>query len=371
MALINQLDEPAATRALHEWLPKQLPGATDVAVTNLDIPASSGLSMTTILFDARWTQGGEQTTARLVARLEPTGPSLFPDPDLEREFRLLNALQERTEIPLPTVRWVETDASILGAPFLIMDRVDGRVPGDDPPFVTEGWVVDLPPAGRGALFDNTLVVLDQLQRVDVDALDLRFLDQPELGRTGTEQQIGWWRRTYDWAVADGASSPTIDAALAWVTENRPEDDALSLSWGDSRLGNVIFADDQSVAAVLDWEIAGLASPQQDLGWFVLFIRYYSEGIGVPLLEGIPTRDEAVARWEELTGRRAADIDYHEAFAALRLAIIMFRLGQLMIAGGALPADNPMPYSNPASHLLARMLDLPEPEGASANFIGNR
>lgn len=372
MALINQLDETATRAALSAWLPTRLPGASDVELTDLTIPKSSGLSMTTILFGARWTQSGEKVEAQLVARVEPTGPSLFPHPDLEREFRLLDALVKGTDIPLPTMRWLETDRSVLGAPFLVMDRVDGLVPGDDPPFVTDGWVVDLAPAQRSALFDNTLVVLDQLQRVDIDALGLRFLDEPELGATGNEQQIGWWRRMYDWALADeGTPSPTLEAAFDWAAANRPADDAIAVSWGDSRLGNVMFGDDQRIVAVLDWEMSGLADPQSDLGWFLLFIRYYSEGIGVPLLEGIPTREQAIAHWEELTGRTATDVDYHEKFAALRLGVIMYRLGQLMIAGGALPPGNPMPISNPASHLLARMLDLPAPEGDSANFVGNR
>ena len=370
MALINKLDQETTLAALQRWLPGKIDGASDVEISDLEIPHSSGMSMTTVLFTAQWTADAKQARAELVARVEPTGTSLFEHPDLEREYALLTPLSRETDLPIPTTRWLETDTSILGARFMVMDRVRGQVPADDPPFVTEGWVVDLQPAQREALFDNALQVLAELQALDHEKLGLEFLSDDRFGPTGARQQIGWWRRMYEW-TADGALSPTLDAAFAWADDHCPADDTLALNWGDCRLGNIMYADDQSIAAVLDWEMATIASPQNDLGWFVLFLRYYSEGIGVAPLEGTPSRAQAIARWEQLTGRTAGDIDYYETFAAIRLAVILMRLGSLMIEAGALPPDNPMPISNPASQMLARMLDLPAPEGASTNFVGNR
>lgn len=370
MAIINQLDEQATTATLRDWLAGRITDASDVEITALSIPQSSGMSMTTVLFTAAWTRAGERESADLVARVEPTGSSLFENPDVEREYALLDALSSNTDLPLPPVRYLETDPAVLGGRFMVMDRARGQVPADDPPFVSEGWVLDLEPAQRGELFDNALQAIAKVAALDPQALGLGFLDDERLGPPGIGQQIGFWERMYEWTAA-GSPSPTLDAAFAWAHEHVPADDALALNWGDCRLGNIMYAEDRSISAILDWEMASIASPQNDLGWFVLFLRYYSDGIGVAPIDGAPTRAEAVARWEELTGRTAPDIDFYEGFAAIRLAVIIMRLGSLMIAAGALPEDNPMPISNPASQLLARMLELPPPDGESTNFVGRR
>jgi aminoglycoside phosphotransferase (APT) family kinase protein len=118
-------------------------------------------------------------------------------------------------------------------------------------------------------------------------------------------------------------------------------------------------------------MVSVGSPELELGWWLFLLRHHTEGIGAPLPPGFPDRDAFIARYEELTGHRVKHIDFYEAFAALRLSILMLRAGQLMIAGGALPPDNPMPFSNPASQLLAKLLGLPAPAGVATSFVGNR
>jgi aminoglycoside phosphotransferase (APT) family kinase protein len=371
MALLNKLDAEAATRQLGAWLAGKLPDAEEVAVSDVKIPQSAGMSMTTILFDATCREGGEEKVMHLVARVAPETPGVFKDPDLAREFRVIRALGESTPVEVPTARWLEEDPSVLGSPFVVSDRAYGEVPSDDPPYVVEGWVLELDPADRGKLYENTLQVIKQIHAVDWNALGLDFLDESRFGELGIDQQIGHWEDFYAWAHA-GQPSPTIDAALEWAKENKPSGEDLVLNWGDPRIGNVMFdPSDLTPQAVLDWEMATIASPEMDLGWFVFFVRYYSEGIGVEIPAGLQTGEELVARYEEITGREVKHVAYYEAFAALRLAILMMRAGQLMIAGGALPPDNPMPFSNPASQLLAKLLGLPAPAGEATSFVGNR
>ncbi|MEV4422872.1 phosphotransferase family protein [Patulibacter sp. NPDC049589] len=371
MAVLNHLDETATRATLTRWLATRLDGASTVEIPAISIPASAGMSMTTILFSVTYDVEGIRHELDLVARVTPATPGIFREPDLGEEFALLTAIAAHTAVPVPRVRWLEEDPALLGGPFLVMDRVDGQVPGDDPPFVTEGWVVDLAPADRGRLFDNALRALAELHTADPGVLGVEFLDKSEDRRPGLQQQLVEWRQFYDW-TAEAGRIENIERAYEWLDAHRPEgDDELVLCWGDARLGNVIFGADQSVAAVLDWEMATIASPQLDLGWFVLFVRYYSEGIGVPLMEGLPDREAVIARYRELTGRSAADVDYYERFAAYRLAIIMARIGGLMISGGALPADSAMAANNPASQVLARLFGLPAPEGAEANYVGHR
>ena len=373
MAILNTLDEASAKTALETWLACMLPAADDVAISDLSIPQSAGMSMTTILFGASWIENGNSVTAELVARVAPPQPGVFMDPDLEKEFTLLSSLAERTALAVPKALWYEKDPAVLGSEFVVFERAHGDVPPDDPPYVLEGWVLDLEPNRRGALYDRAVDVVAEVAAVDWQALGLgELLDKPQYGPTGIDQQLGYWEDFYRWASRDGKSSPTVEAALQWAKANKPEGEDLTLNWGDARIGNIMYRpDDLSVAAVLDWEMACIASPEMDLGWLILLVRYYSEGIGVPIPDGLPDGQALIAAWERATGRAARHVAFYEAFAALRLSIIMVRAGNLLISVGAFPADHPMPVSNPASQLLATLLDLPAPQGESASYVEAR
>ena len=285
----------------------------------------------------------------------------------------MKILGENTSLAVPKARWYESDRSVLGAEFLVVDRAYGDVPADDPPYVVQGWVLDLEPGRRGALYDHAVEVINTVQAVDWRALGLdSVLDKPQYGARGLDQQIGYWEALYNWASRDGRSSPTVEAALEWAKANKPEGESLTLNWGDARIGNIMYnPKDLSVEAVLDWEMATIASPEMELGWLILLVRYYSEGIGVPIPEGLPTGAELVEAWEQATGRTARHVAYYEAFAALRLSILMVRAGNMLIAAGAFPPEHPMPVSNPASQLLAKLLDLPAPQGESTSFVEAR
>ncbi len=372
MALSNKTDPQAATRNLTAWLAAKLDGARGVGVSSLQIPSASGLSYETILFDASWRDtAGSERHERLVARVQPIGSGVFPEKTLETEYRVMKALGEHTTVPVPHVRWMDHDASVLGAPFAVMGRVDGRVPADDPPFTATGWVLEMDPAAQAKMVDNGLAVVARIHGVDWRSLGLDFLSRPSLGESPLDQQIAWWKRCFEWA-AEGESNPTVETAFQWVCEHRPKDtEPVVLNWGDARIGNMIFPDDLSVAAVLDWEMVCLASPELDLGWWLFLLRHHTEGIGMPLPPGFPSREQMCARYAELSGHAVRHIDFYEAYAALRLSILMHRAGNIMIAAGLLPPDAPMKLSNPASQLLAKLLGLPAPSGTVQSFIGNR
>jgi aminoglycoside phosphotransferase (APT) family kinase protein len=247
------------------------------------------------------------------------------------------------------------------------------VPADDPPFTAAGWVVEeLTPEQRRALCDDALEVVAQIHAADIDALGLReLLDRPQDGPTPLDQQITLWRETYDWA-REGDINPTIEEGFTWIADNRPGgEEPVVLCWGDARIGNMLFGDDLTVNGVLDWEMVGLGSPDQELGWWMFMLRHHTEGIGAPLPEGFPTREEVVADYARLTGHVLVNLDYYEVFAALRLSILMHRAGNLMVLAGLLPPDATMKYNNPASQLLAKLIGAPAPTGDAQSFIGNR
>lgn len=362
MAFKNNIEAPAAEHALTAWLAARSPESSGLEVTDLVIPATNGRSAETAMFAASWDEGGDRRRRELVARVAPTGDVLFPRYDLDVEFAVMRAVGEQTTVPVPAVHWLEEDPAVLGAAFFVMDRAPGRVPPDDPPFPFGSWVTELAVEDQARLYDNGLEALANIHRADPQALGIAdALGDPERSLGGLDQQIDSYQRFFE-SARDGQANPTIEAAFDWVRARRPSEETLGISWGDARLGNVMFGDDLSVTAVLDWELAGLGSPELDLGFWLFFDRHHTEGVGAPAVPGFPARDAAVARYEELAGRGVRDLEFYEAFAALRVSVMMVRIEQVMTSAGLLPPGSGMGQSNPALHILARMLELPAPQG---------
>jgi aminoglycoside phosphotransferase (APT) family kinase protein len=348
--------DPALTCALLEgWLRERLPRAAGMAITGLRTPGASGFSSETLLFDAAWTEAGEPRRLALVARVGPTAYRLFPEPRFVEQCRLLQVLDRETDLPTPAVRWFEPDAGLLGAPFVVMDQVAGRVPADLPTYHQEGWVADAAPDDRARMWWGALDVLARIHRLDVDALDLGFVDRPEHGRTGVDQQLGYWERYLEWAEA--GELPVARRALAWLRAEQPPDPPgpTRLLWGDARIGNVIF-EDFAPRAVLDWEMAALGPPEIDLAWFLYLDRHHSEGYGTRRLDGLPSRERTIDRYQRLVGREVRDLDYLEVLAAVRFALIMARLGRLFVEFGMLPPDSDFSTTNTAMRLLDVILE---------------
>jgi len=366
MALINTLDPVIVAERLATWLPTVVQGAEDVAVTDVQVSASNGMSSESVLLTGTWTADGERTSLGLVARVAPTQGGLFPSYDLEREARVMSALSTGSGAAVPKVVAHERTGEVLGAPFLLVERVYGEVPADDPPYTMTGWVLELDSDQRATLYDKAVATLAEIAKADWRALDLGSLAAPGEG-TPTDRLLAYWRDFYDWAGA-GRRSATIDAAWEWLDANRPAtESAPVVCWGDARLGNLMFGDDQRVTGVFDWEMAQLGPHEFDLGYLLFTGRVWSEGLGAPVPAGFPDAASAVARFEELSGLEVRDLAWWEAFAGVRCAILLLRVGSLMIELGALPGDAALPIANPASVALANLLGLPLP-GAEAGWI---
>ena len=337
---------------LTAWLGERLPGAEHVKVSELRTPSLSGFSSETLLFDAEWADDGVRHRQGLVARVAPTAYRLFPDPRFEDCCRVMRILDRDSDLPLPAVRWYEADAGTLGAPFVVMDQVAGHVPSDQPTYHQEGWVVEAAPAERERMWWRSLEVLARVHALDVDALGLGFVDRPEYGRTGIDQQLGYYERYLAWA----GDLPVARDAVRWLRAEQPaEARPHRLLWGDARMGNVIYRDFEP-RAILDWEMVTLGQPEVDLAWFLFMDRHHSEGSGTARLSGFPSPADSVAEYERLLGRPMRDLVYYEVFAALRFAIIMCRLGRLFIDFGVLPPESEFPTDNTASRLLRVILN---------------
>ena len=188
-----------------------------------------------------------------------------------------------------------------------------------------------------------------------------FLDAPKWGEGPLGQQLRYYAHFLEWA-SGGKPHPTCEAALRWLEANRPAGEPVALCWGDSRIPNMVFRDNRCVA-VLDWEMVTLGNPEQDLGWWVFMDWHHSAGIDVPRLEGFPSREQTVERYEQLTGRPVRNLEYYEVFAAFRFAVIMIRVVHHLEARGVALPEPELALNNPCARALARMLDLPPPGSA--------
>jgi aminoglycoside phosphotransferase (APT) family kinase protein len=236
-----------------------------------------------------------------------------------------------------------------------MDRVHGTAPQDGPPYAVEGFLLEQPPELQRRLWDNGIDAMATVHKVDWRALGFDFLDDPTRGRTGLDQQLTYYDEYLTWAE-DGRRHDLARRAIDWLRANQPPDLAaadIGLCWGDSRIGNQLFDADNNVVAVLDWEMAALGDPQQDLAWFVMLDDVLTDGSGHPRIPGFPSRAETIARWEAATGRRADAFDYYEIFATFRFTVVMTRLGHLFFDLGVAPDD--FAYDNFVSQHLDRLL----------------
>jgi aminoglycoside phosphotransferase (APT) family kinase protein len=353
-------DLSAARDQLTEWLAKRHPGATDVRLSEVSAPAFTGFSNETLLFDAGWTLDGERHELGIVARVKPTAYTVFLESEFETQYRVMELLGSQSDVMVPKVLGYEADPSWLGAPFFVMEKVDGRIPTDTPPYHTGGWMTDITPDERASIWWSGLEAMSAIHRLDWRRLGLEFLDNPQRGGPGLEQQLAYYEEYFAWA-REGDANPVAEAGLAWIKDHLPAAEPLALCWGDARIGNMIFRDGRCVA-VLDWEMVTLGNPVQDLAWWLFLDRHHSDGQDVPRLEGFPPVAETVARWESLTGYTADEdqLRFYEIFAAFRFAVIMQRLIRMVVEFELLPPDTDQGVNNTVTRLLADSLGIPRP-----------
>ena len=146
----KERDLEATRKSLTAWLKPRLE-ADELTLSELRGPSETGFSSDTLLFDASVRGGSGERVEPLVARIEPRGFNVFPSYDVSLQFRVMDALAP-TPVPVPRMRWLETDESVLGASFYVMDRLAGRVPSDNPPYHVGGWIHDelAPRIGRSS-----------------------------------------------------------------------------------------------------------------------------------------------------------------------------------------------------------------------------
>ena len=321
-----------------EWLQARV--GAPVRLDPFTTPGHGGFSNETLLTTAEW----DGTRRGLVLRLAPAGPGIFPRYDLDRQARVLQALRAHTDVPVPEVLWSERDPGVLGRDFYVMARVDGRIPPDRPGYQFMGWVKDASPDEQALVLDAGLEVMARIHHVDWERAELGFLDRPEHGTGALDQELGYWRAYLDWASGDERFD-ALETIWDWCLAHRPpEPPTRGLAWGDARLGNLIYDSDLTVRAVMDWEMAVLAPPELDLGWY-LFLERLALQFTDPL-PGFVEPDAMMTAYERHLGRELEHLGWYETWGGFRAACIQVPLVTLAHARGEAPnldgrGDNPL------------------------------
>ncbi len=333
--------DPEELRArLATWLEKQHAGAT---ISELHIPQSNGMSSETLLLTADLPGEGEIKAAARLAP-DPAAVPVFPVYDFAKQFGVMRLVADRSSVPVPRTLWLEEDPAPLGVPFFLMQQVDGIVPPDVMPYTFGSWLKDASVEDQRKLQDETVEVIATLHAIGVDDDEAKFLEFPHAGDTHLRRMVAEQRAYCDWISAqDGLRVPLLDRAFDWLEAHWPKDEGPTvLSWGDARIGNIIYRDFLPVA-VLDWEMVGLGPREVDLAWLIWMHKQFEEYAGMAGMTGMPhflRAEDVVATYEELSGHTVHDLEWFLVFATLRYGLVMSRIArrQMLFGEMEMPAD---------------------------------
>lgn len=306
--------ETVRTR-LQDWLRENLPDAQDLILGELSFPEESGESSVSLILRAN-SQGRK---LNMVCRMKPPESEVFNEHDLPLQYKLMK-MAEDNGIPVPPLLGFEEDSSLVGSDFYIMGFVDGQVPTDNPPYAYGSWVTELGEAERATMWRNGLETVARIHQIDLERHDTDYIPAPAADASPAQHEID----KFEGLISDDIRerlSPVLLEAAQYIHDNAPADGPRRLCWGDSRPGNVIWKD-LKPNAVIDWEMASIGDPLQDVAWWFWIDYVNSVGLGLERLSGLPSLEEHYAQWHELTGLPTDHSAYYDLFCVVRYAIIL-------------------------------------------------
>ena len=266
----------------------------------------------------------------VVLRRPPRGdlpPTAF---DVAREFRVTRALAEGQDVvPVPRPLVLCEDRSVIGAPFYLMEKVEGVVVRSEvPPGLAD-------PAEHRRMADELVDTAAALHAVDVASVGLEGFGRPQ---GYLERQLA--RIGDQWARARSRPIPEIDLLAGWLAGHAPLQGSAALVHGDYKLDNVMFAPSPParLVAVVDWEMSTIGDPLADLGWLLFFWKERGEptiglsASSVTDMEGFPNRGEVLSRYADRTGALVDDVRWYMALAGWKIAVIMEGSYRRFLAG---------------------------------------
>jgi aminoglycoside phosphotransferase (APT) family kinase protein len=285
----------------------------------------------------------------LVLRKKPAGEVLPSAHAVDREYRVLTALA-RTDVAVPRTLLFEDDASIVGTPFYIMERLPGRV-------IHDNALPGMSPEERRQIYRSMAETLARLHAVDWAAIGLAGFGRPHgyFSRT-----IARW--TKQWRLSKTRDLPDVEWLIDWLPGHVPDDDTATIVHGDFRLGNLMLhPTEPRVVGVLDWELSTLGHPLADLAHACMAWHSTPDEFGGLLgldLGALGIADEAafVADYDRLAGHGLRLQPFHHAFALFRFAVIFEGIAARAKAGNA-AAENAAEVGKLAARFAARAVEV--------------
>jgi aminoglycoside phosphotransferase (APT) family kinase protein len=299
--------------ALAEFLRQLFPGDFALSSSAVSVSQFSG-GHSNLTFLVRF--AGREA----VLRRAPHGANVATAHDMRREFDVLSALAPLYS-KAPKALAYGADASVIGAPFFLMERARGAILRDRRP--PPG--VELPPARMRTLSEALVDALAELHALDVSTPPLASLGKPD--GYAARQVAGWTDR---WHRAKTEDVAPLDEAAAWLASHVPPAGKPALLHNDFKYDNLVLdpADPTRIVAVLDWEMATLGDPLLDLG---TTLGYWIDPGDAPDLKALPfgatlapgnlSRPEVAARWAARTGRDVSHVLFGYVYGLFKIAVI--------------------------------------------------
>lgn len=316
---------------LQQWLQRKLPAIPHLKLQALDFPQAGGESSVSLIVKGESELGPHSW----VCRMCPPRSEVFDAHDLPLQFELMRRLGE-AGVPVPSLVALESDPTVLGGEFYVMDFIAGKIPPDRPPFAFGSWVTDLDADQRASMWAAGLQTLATIHTIPLDKLADTNLPRSQPDEPPMQHELNKFV-----AMADGLEAeldPRLREALDYAVMHLPATGERGLCWGDARVGNIIWQD-LAPAAVIDWEMASLGDPLADVSWWYWIDYMNSVGLGAERPTGLPELESLYCDWHERTGLSLEHRRFYDLFAVLRYAIVLEKKFAAMEAAGMGRFDN--------------------------------
>ena len=282
-------DASETAEKIRGYLNGRLPQARNLPLTDL-VHTAVGWSHEIYVFYANWVEDGGHHRKGFCLRKEPGAGLLRELSDLKEQFLVLKAL-EKTPAPTPEAYWYEEDASLLGGPFLVMEKIEGEATN---PWSKAGKQFYAEAAKRGTLPRSFVEALASLHNLDWRAAGLDFIGVPGGGRDFALREIAKWEGLIRQSLRK--PEPVLTEILMWLKANAPQVQRLAFVHGAYRTGNLMIRDD-AISAIIDWELQVIGDPMYDVAYVLSDLNRE----GSPLLSCVVEREFFLDYYQQLTG----------------------------------------------------------------------
>lgn len=334
---------------LVSWL-NTMPGCREAEFAPVGAWRPSGTGLSSEVWIVQVTSPRPDAPQHVVFRVSPRGPAVFPVYDEQAEVVAM-AAAAAAGVPVPEVI-AAGEVADFGRSVMALGYIEGFIPKDVPAYPSAGVLHDAPAAGQRRAYRGFVDLLAQIHHVDAERVARGALRAFDDG--SSRDDLAFWSRYATWIEADPSDLAPFRSALSFLVANRPPAREQVLNWGDAKISNVIFGDDYEPKGVLDWEMATLGPREVDLGFWLSYDRWASEGLGFAALPGALDRAETIAWYEERSGVRTRDVEYFEIWGATRLGLLQLRLDRLLRDSGRL-SQRTRPLHLPVTRILDRLL----------------